>query len=122
MHLCLVDLSALDFTPHTSLTEPLGGMQSGLGYLAQELVRRGHAVTLLNRTSHPGNYGGVECVSIAQSPFQPIFDQADAVVSIYCDGQLLRHLGVRCPLVLWTGHNSDEPTVDRKSTRLNSSH
>lgn len=113
MHICLVDLSALDFTPHTTLTEPLGGMQSGLGYLAQELVRRGHAVTILNRTSRPGNYGGVECVSLVQSQFQPVFDRADIVVSIYCDGQLLRHLGVRCPLVLWTGHNSDEPTVQK---------
>ncbi|MFM2096128.1 MAG: hypothetical protein RIS70_3252, partial [Planctomycetota bacterium] len=80
---------------------------------AQELVRRGHSVTLLNRTRKPGNYSGVECVSLAQSQFQTVFDRSDIVVSIYCDGQLLRNLGVCCPLVLWTGHNSDEPTMQK---------
>lgn len=113
MRICLVDLSAFDFTPQTPRTQPLGGMQSGLSYLAHELAKRGHRVRLLNRSSTPGIHAGIECVSLAESRFPEIFEQCDIVVSIYCDGQLLRYLGVRCPLVLWTGHNSDEPTVQK---------
>lgn len=113
MRLGLVDLRDFDYTPLTPYEQPLGGMQSGLGYLAVALSERGHAVTLINRTSTPGVYRGVECVPLARGLQRDRLDQFDAVVSISCAGSVLRRTGVTSPLVLWTGHNVYEPTVQK---------
>lgn len=113
MRIGLIDLAALDYSPHTSSERPLGGMQSGLSHLALALAGRGHDVTLVNRTSTPGVYSGVRCLHLNEGGRREQLQQFDAVISIYCDGLGLRRAGIEAPLVLWTGHNGDEPTVQK---------
>ena len=113
MRIGLIDLAPLDYSPHTPLERPLGGMQSGVGYLAMALADRGHDVTLVNRTSAPGVYSGVRSLHIDEGFRPDHLQQFDVVVSIYCAGTALRRAGVSAPLVLWTGHSGDEPTVQK---------
>lgn len=115
MNLCFVDLSGVDCVLTTARTAPLGGMQSAMFNLAAELVRLGHRITVLNRTSRPGLYEGIDCRAIDGGCSAETFANFDVVVSISCDGHFLRGMGVRCPLVLWTGHNCDEPSVQKLS-------
>ena len=113
MRIGLIDLAALDYSPHTPSERPLGGMQSGISYLAIALADRGHDVTLINQTSAPGLYSGVRCLHVGEGFRPEQLQQFDVVVSIYCDGLALRRAGINVPLVLWTGHNGDEPTVQK---------
>jgi FkbM family methyltransferase len=113
MRIGLIDLAALDYSPHTPSERPLGGMQSGLGYLAMALADRGHDVTLVNRTSTPGVYSGVKSLHIDEGFRPDKLQQFDVVVSISCAGLALRDAGLSAPLVLWTGHNGDEPSVQK---------
>lgn len=115
MKLCLIDFSPIDFTPLTPQQSPLGGMQSGLSHLAIQLAGRGHEVTLANRTTASGIYGRVRCRSLRDMRVPNDFEGFDVALSIFCDGKLIRSLGIQCPLILWTGHNSDEPTVQKLS-------
>jgi FkbM family methyltransferase len=115
MRIGLIDLAPLDYSPHTPSERPLGGMQSGISYLAMALADRGHDVTLINRTSAPGVYSGVRCLHVDEGFRGDQLRQFDVVVSIYCDGLALRRAGISAPLVLWTGHNGDEPTVQKLS-------
>jgi FkbM family methyltransferase len=113
MRIGLIDLAALDYSPHTPSERALGGMQSGISYLAMALADRGHDVTLVNRTSTPGVYSGVRSLHIDEGFRPDQLQQFDVVVSIYCAGLALRRAGISAPLVLWTGHNGDEPTVQK---------
>ena len=70
MRIGLIDLAALDYSPHTPSERPLGGMQSGISYLAIALADRGHDVTLINQTSAPGLYSGVRCLHVGEG-FRP---------------------------------------------------
>lgn len=110
MNIAFVDLSPIDYTVVTPFRRPLGGMQSGLCYLATELARRGHAVRLLNRTTSPGEALGVRCEAIDLEGIADQLADVDCVVSIHCDAaQRIRPFARR--LILWTGHNVDEPTM-----------
>ena len=51
MRIAFVDLAAWDYTVDAPASVPLGGSQSALCYLAKELARLGHQVSLVNRTT-----------------------------------------------------------------------
>lgn len=103
----------------TPLYRPLGGSQSALCYLAAELVRQGHEVSILNEVSEPGlDANGVHILPRAQatsdSALMKRFDVI--VVSNLAIGEMLRNaLGFRVPLVLWTGHAPDQGAVESLS-------
>ena len=59
MEIAFLDLLYWDYDVATPLERPLGGSQSGLCYLAVELARRGHRVTLCCSTSRPREIMGV---------------------------------------------------------------
>jgi glycosyltransferase involved in cell wall biosynthesis len=111
MRLAFVDGTNYDYTPATPLERPLGGMQSALCYLATALAARGHSVTLFNATTTPGSYYGVSC-----ERFDPLVGAAlnafDVVVSISVGSIAFREMGVRHPLVLWTGHDVDQRAIE----------
>lgn len=111
-NICFFDLSDFDYTVDTPRVAPLGGMQSALSYLAITLANDGHGVTVINRTRDPGYHRGVNCLSIRDLSPRALAE-CEVAVSIHCEGALLRAIGVSCPLLLWTGHNSDEPTVQK---------
>jgi glycosyltransferase involved in cell wall biosynthesis len=110
MQLLFLDGSALDYTPVTPAERPLGGMQSALCYLTMALAARGHRITLANRTTTPGSYGGVRCVRIDRLDAATL-NSFDAVISISTGSKAFRRSGVMRPLVLWTGHDIDQKAV-----------
>src|SRR5262249_16808532 len=106
-----VDYTAFDYTPLTPLERPLGGMQSALCYLSHALAARGHEVWLINKTTAPGLYRSVNCLSMRDELTNTFLWSLDIVVSISVAGLNLRQSRIRCPLVLWTGYDVDQPPV-----------
>jgi glycosyltransferase involved in cell wall biosynthesis len=111
MRLVFISNNELDFTPLTPLQRPLGGMHSALCYLVLQLGRRGHDVTLVCRTTTPGTYDGVKCVTIETGSRREYMQAADVIISISSIGQALRRSGVERPILLWTGHDVDQAAV-----------
>jgi len=105
-----IDLGRLDYTPETPLKRPLGGMQSGLSYLTSALAARGHEVLLFNNTTTPGTFKNVSCLNIRSLAAGPSAG-LDVLVSISAAGLRLRQAGITCPMLLWTGHDIDQPAV-----------
>jgi glycosyltransferase involved in cell wall biosynthesis len=54
MKIAILDIAEIEYTPTTPLKRPLGGTQSAVCYLSQEMQSRGHTVTLYNhsKTTH----------------------------------------------------------------------
>ncbi|HEX6832651.1 MAG TPA: glycosyltransferase family 4 protein [Rudaea sp.] len=105
MRLAFIDLGDLDYTAHTPLLQPLGGTESALCYLCAELAQMGHTITVLNRTSAPGEYDGVSYVHRdTPGALSRANDHDAAIVIGVADGLALRAAGVRVPLIFWTGH------------------
>ena len=110
MKIAFLDLSGIDFDPLTPETKPLGGMQSAVCYLSRELARRGHEVTLFNGSTGEGTVEGINVRNYerrfgAEGPGQ------DAYISISCSGRLIRPVIGNQALILLTGHNSLEPSM-----------
>ena len=59
VHLAFVDFISWDYTIDAAYQRPLGGSQSALCYLAEQLAARGHTVQLINNTAMPGASRGV---------------------------------------------------------------
>jgi glycosyltransferase involved in cell wall biosynthesis len=110
MRLAFIDPTQLDYTAATPRERPLGGMQSAACYLAGALAARGHDVTLLTRTTTPGTYEGVACVQLTTVDLAA-FNSFDAIVCISTGSVAFRQVGMTRPLVLWTGHDVDQPPV-----------
>lgn len=113
--LCFVDCGSMDYTPESPWKIPLGGSQSALCYLAEALAARGHEVTLLNATSTPGFYRGVECMNLAQEPkefFQNrCFDAVISLNSLLPAHTIRPHLPEKTRLLLWTQHAAEEASM-----------
>ncbi|MBC8794014.1 MAG: hypothetical protein C6Y20_20640 [Tagaea sp. CACIAM 22H2] len=115
LNLCFVDPSDLDFRPDTPDHEALGGSQSGFAYLARRLAARGHRVTTLTATTHPGMVDGVTAESHGGDPAAALagrrFDAA-IVLNDAGPGRILREaLPDRAKLLLWTQHAHDQPAM-----------
>lgn len=112
MKIAFIDMINWDYTPLTPLKQPLGGSQSAAIYLARELAARGHAVTLLNNTTRPGTYDGIDCQSIGAGVAAHRINAFDVgVVMNSASGQRFRAAGVTVPLVLWSQHATDQAAV-----------
>lgn len=112
MKITFVDPVGWDYTVKSPLTEPLGGTQSALCYLAVELARRGHDVALVNHIAAPAVHDGVRHVPWEEGATGEALNQADVViVSNTACGRKMRDAGVRPPLILWTGHAHDQEAV-----------
>jgi len=114
MRIAFGDFCDWDFHAQSAELVPLGGSQSAACYLAQALARQGHEVFLLTSTKAPGRYGGVTCLSWAQTP--PAVLRALRLAVFVCllggPGRIMR--GLLAPetrLVLWTQHRVDQPAV-----------
>jgi glycosyltransferase involved in cell wall biosynthesis len=102
-----------DYNAETPLTQPLGGSQSALCYLATELACQGHEISIVNHITASGEYGGVRSLNWAESANAAFLNQADVVIVLNAAlGHELRdRVGVRRPLVLWTQHAHDQPAM-----------
>ena len=104
-----------DYVIDTPRSRPLGGSQSGLCYLAEELVKLGHEVTLFNQTKTPVRSRGVNCFNFAQIQ-QAEYAYFDAIIILNVGSQdLARHIRSgtqgRTRIILWCQHNPDQPAV-----------
>ena len=116
MRIVFIDpADCFDYNPATPRQKPLGGTQSSISYLTAELAKRGHRVALVNWTSRPGVYEGVECPGWDAGYAAHFLASADAIVAVNATlgVELRRMLGDQAPLVLWTQHAADEPAVHR---------
>lgn len=112
MLIAFIDPVEWDYDVSTPLRQPLGGSQSALCYLAVELARRGHRVSLVNHVARPGTYAGVECPGWRGGATADYLNRAEiAVVVNWANGRAIRRLGARVPMVLWTGHAHDQPGI-----------
>jgi glycosyltransferase involved in cell wall biosynthesis len=115
LQLCFVDPSLMDYTTETPYQKPLGGSQSALCYLSAALAERGHQVTILNNTSTPGLYRGVECLTLPDEP-EEIFSERhfDAVISLNSlqpMSTIRPVLKPETPLLLWTQHTAEDVSM-----------
>ena len=114
MKLVFLDLGASSYDADTPYASPLGGTQSAAVYLAAELAALGVEVAYVNNVPAPRRSRGVD-FSPRDAITAGFFDGFDAViVAGSADARALRReLGVRAPLVLWTGHAHDQPAVQQ---------
>jgi len=110
------DFSGWDFHVESVETMPLGGSQSAACYLSQALARRGHDVFLLTRTSAPGRYADVTCLSWPKMSPEILRElNLDVFVCMLGAGRgkmMRADLGSRTRIVFWTQHRIDQPSVE----------
>jgi glycosyltransferase involved in cell wall biosynthesis len=116
MDIVFIDATAwAAYDPDTPFERPLGGSQSSVCYLAPELVKLGHRVTLASRGAEPKLVRGVHC-----EPMHAMEDgflrDADCVVQLNAVFQpMLAGLKALCRpdtrQIVWTGYAHDQPAV-----------
>ncbi len=115
LNFVFIDPIDWDYGVETPWQRPIGGSQSALCYLAVELAKRGHGVSLINRTTQPGVRLGVTHAPLTHIPV-PVLQAAD--IYIVLNGcfleafeQIDRHSKPGTPHILWTQHAHDQPAV-----------
>lgn len=113
MRVAFLDFADIDYAVDAPRLTPLGGTQSAVCYLAEELARLGLEVHLLNRTTRIGRLRGVFHRSLADLPREllPALDVAVLVGGAGPGRGLRPLLGPGTKLLLWTGHAEDQPAV-----------
>jgi len=114
MRITFVDFIDIDYVADTPETTALGGSQSGLCYLVRALAAAGADVRMVTGTTRPGRYAGVECLSLSELA-GALAGSADQVVVGLNNAERAPTLRAAAPagsrLVLWTGHDIDQPGV-----------
>jgi glycosyltransferase involved in cell wall biosynthesis len=113
MRIAFVDFSGWAYTVDSPYQRPLGGSQSGLCYLAEELTRQGNDVWILNGVPEPVTARGVRVAPIDATGIA-VLASSDAVVvlngcSVERATMLRRMIGHGPMLVYWTQHADDQP-------------
>jgi glycosyltransferase involved in cell wall biosynthesis len=112
------DPFALDYVVSTPYTQPLGGGESSLCYLAVQLAQLGHEVVLFNNTTTPGNYLGVNCVSRKCANIAQELQRFDRIVvlNVPVASRLRSAIGAASRLILWSGDAHDMPRAQNLSS------
>ncbi len=113
MHIAFVDFIAWNYSIETAYDRPLGGSQSALCYLAEQLAARGHEVQLINNATLPGVSRGVICLPLAKAK-PDLWQKFDAVVILngVKQGRAIRPLlRTGAKLIAWLQHADDQPAV-----------
>lgn len=120
MRIAFIDPVRWSYTMDSPYERPMGGAVSALCYLAPELARLGHAVTVFNNIAAATESRGVHVLNMAAAWSRGHLNTYDAVVLVgLAQGRLLRrNTGVTVPMVLWTPHAHDQPAV-RELSRQN---
>lgn len=116
MRIGFIDFTPWDYDVGTVDTQPLGGSQSAVSYLAKALARRGHQVVLITQAQRSGMVGGIACLAADHltAPGALARLALDALVAMPGAGwgtRLRPLLAPRTRLLLWTGHAHDQPAV-----------
>lgn len=115
MRIAFFDVSPRSYVVESAWAEPMGGTESGLCYLSAELVQQGHDVFLINRCETAQISRGVTCIPLSQALEPEVYGRIapDAVVLVNgaANGPAFRQVIGKCPMVFWTGHAHDQPSV-----------
>jgi glycosyltransferase involved in cell wall biosynthesis len=118
MRLAFFDGIRWDYRADSAYRIPLGGSQSALCYLTEEMARLGHEVFLLTHTSAPGLCNGVHCRPLDQPQDVPWIESLDAIIVLNAvgDGKQLRSTladlpSVRAKLLLWMQYGAEQLTT-----------
>jgi glycosyltransferase involved in cell wall biosynthesis len=113
LHVAFVDFVSWDYTIQTANEKPLGGSQSALCYLLEELAARGHEVQLINNTTQPGVSRGVACLPLSKATAD-VWKRFDVVVllnSVKAGLSIRPMLNASARLIAWIQHAHDQPAV-----------
>ena len=116
LRIAFIDSLDWDYGIDTPRSSPLGGSQSSLCYLAEELVKIGHAVTLFNQIKTPRRSRGVNCFNLTQAA-RVVLSHYDVIVDLNGgDVEFAQRLragaGERPLMFCWSQHNHDQPAVE----------
>jgi glycosyltransferase involved in cell wall biosynthesis len=114
VRIAFLDAGRLDYTADTPYQQPLGGTQSALCYVAVELARLGHEIAVINATTRPGTYRGVQFLHLARVPrdFLSRFDVVVVLNWVLGGLRLRQQFELHGPLVLWLSYAADQPLVE----------
>ncbi|MCP4748656.1 MAG: glycosyltransferase family 4 protein [Desulfobacteraceae bacterium] len=115
MKIAFIDFMDWNYSIDTPYRLPMGGMQSSLCYLAEEMVKQGHEVFLFNGIDQATTSRGVKCIPV-DSKFASKIKSLEADYIIVLSD--IRFASVYKPIlskktrfICWTGHAHDQPGV-----------
>ncbi len=113
MRIAFVDVANWEYTIETAYRAPLGGSQSAMCYLAEQLAALGHEVYLLNRHREISVSRGVFCVPVDKISAEVLRTLDAAIIQNTTQPakELRALLSPRTPLILWTQHAHDQPAI-----------
>jgi glycosyltransferase involved in cell wall biosynthesis len=117
MRIVFIDWSGWKYTVETPYERALGGSQSALCYLAIELTRLGHSITVFNGSTTTSESRGVKITNVLALGLPKLLTGVDvAIVLNEAIAYKLRHdLRVSVPLVLWNQHAHNDPAIKELS-------
>jgi glycosyltransferase involved in cell wall biosynthesis len=112
MRIALIDPTRWQFTVDTPYMQPLGGSHSAVCYLAVELARLGHVVTIYNGIMNPIEQDGVETRNCSEVQAGTLNKFEYVIIVNAAIGRTLRRdYRVNVPMVLWTHHAVDQAAI-----------
>jgi protein O-GlcNAc transferase len=115
MRIALLDFLKRDYTVETPRKAPLGGSPSAVCYLAEQFAALGNETWVINFTSSPGKYLGVNQLSWGQIRVEDLDTlNLDAAIVIQAAGRgkaVKAAIGKTGRLVLFGQDATDQPTV-----------
>lgn len=113
MRIAFIDFAGWDYTVDTPYRQPLGGSQSALCYLAEELAALGHSVMIVNGVRAPVTSRGVSVRPLTAATWEEMARCDAAIVLNGCRlalaEELRRRLSPDTRLIYWTQHAHDQP-------------
>ena len=110
MKILFLNLSGLKFNVTTPLTDPLGGTESAVCYLATELAKLGHDVTLMANTEE-AVHENVKHMPVSEETVVPLDPDVVVVPSAPQAFAHLQKVLPRAKLVLWNHMMPDQPAI-----------
>lgn len=113
MRIAFVDYTPWNYTPDTAYTTPLGGSQSAICYLSEQLALQGHDVRLFGGATQVAVSRGVTVAPLAKVA-AGAWKELDVVVVqnwAKLGAELKPVLRPDAKLVLWTQHAHDQPAM-----------
>jgi len=100
----------IPFDGSTTESQPLGGSESGIIYMARELARWGHDIRVYVNCPNPGNYDGVTYLHYHQFFSEYASNPWDVMISFRSfDPFLLGRISPR--MIFWCGDASNQPVL-----------
>jgi glycosyltransferase involved in cell wall biosynthesis len=114
MRIAFLDLTKIEYRIESVYEIPLGGSQSALCYLAEELSRLGHEIFLFKKTPGFALSLGVHCLNL-ENVTDELLSTLDVVIVVnttYLATALRSILPSHTVLILWTGHAPDQAAIE----------